>query len=154
MRKSILMSAIAASLLMSSCATIVSGSKQTVKFSSNPSRATVYIDEVVAGQTPFEIKLARKREHHVMIKLDGYKTYETNLTQKFNAWFLGNIAFGGLIGIIIDPITGAIYKLTPDEIHVEMEKGVAFKNEKNQLYIGVALEIDSNWEKVGQLESM
>ena len=71
MRKSIFITAFATSILLSSCATIVSGSKQMVKFTSNPSSATILIDEVEVGKTPFEIKLERKKEHHVMIKLDG-----------------------------------------------------------------------------------
>lgn len=154
MKKSIFITAFTASVLLSSCATIVSGSKQLVKFSSNPSSATIFIDEVEIGKTPFEIKLERKREHHVMIKLDGYKTYETNLTKKFNAWYIGNIAFGGLIGVIIDPITGAMYKLSPSEVNAEMQKGVVFKSDKNNIYFAVTLDIDPTWEKVGQLEKM
>lgn len=154
MRKSIFITAFATSIFLSSCATIVSGSRQLVKFSSNPSSATIFLDEVEVGKTPFEIKLERKKEHHVMIKLEGYKTYETNLTKKFNAWYIGNIAFGGIIGLIIDPITGAMYKLTPAEINAEMAKGVAFKNDKNNVYIAITLEVDPNWEKVGQLEKM
>ena len=154
MKKSIFITAFATSILLSSCATIVSGSKQLVKFTSNPSSASIFIDEVEVGKTPFEIKLERKKEHHIMIKLDGYKTYETNLTKKFNAWYIGNIAFGGFIGLIIDPITGAMYKLTPTEISAEMQKGVAFKSSKNNIYIAIALEIDSNWEKIGHLEKI
>ena len=154
MRKTIISSSLALALLTTSCATIVSGSKQNVKFSSNPSTATIFIDEVEVGKTPFEIKLARKSEHSVMIKLEGYQTYETKLTKKFNAWYIGNILFGGLIGIIIDPITGAMYNLTPSEVNAEMTKGTAFRNNGKDIYIAVALNIDPNWKKVGQLEKV
>ena len=154
MKKTVLIATLSLSLLISSCATIISGSKQKVNFRSNPAAASIFIDEVEVGKTPFEIKLERKKEHHVMIKLDGYQTYETNLTKKFNAWYLGNIVFGGLIGIIIDPITGAIYNLSPDEVNAEMSKGTAFKGNKNDVYIAVALNIDPNWKKVGQLEKL
>ncbi|WP_310595523.1 PEGA domain-containing protein [Flavobacterium sp.] len=154
MRKTIISSTLAIALLTSSCATIISGSKQNVKFDSNPSTATIYIDEVEVGKTPFEIKLARKSEHSVMIKLDGYQTYETKLTKKFNAWYIGNILFGGLIGVIIDPITGAIYNLTPDQINAQMNKGTAFKNNGKDVYVAVALKIDPNWKKIGQLEKI
>jgi hypothetical protein len=44
------------------------------------------------------------------------------LTKKFNAWYLGNIIFGGLIGIVIDPITGAIYELSPDQVNAHFNK--------------------------------
>lgn len=154
MRKTIISSTLAIALLTSSCATIISGSKQNVKFESNPSTATIYIDEVEVGKTPFEIKLTRKSEHSVMIKLDGYQTYETKLTKKFNAWYIGNILFGGLIGVIIDPITGAIYNLTPDQINAQMNKGTAFKNNGKDVYVAVALKIDPNWKKIGQLEKI
>jgi hypothetical protein len=154
MRKTIISSSLAIALLTTSCATIVSGSKQNIKFSSNPSTATIYIDEVEVGKTPFEIKLARKSEHSVMIKLEGYQTYETKLTKKFNAWYIGNIVFGGLIGIIVDPITGAIYNLSPDQINAQMNKGTAFKSNGKDVYVAVALNIDPSWEKVGELEKV
>jgi hypothetical protein len=154
MKKSIISCSLALTLLLSSCATIVSGSKQNVKFSSNPSSASIFIDEVEVGKTPFEIKLARKSEHSVMIKLEGYQTYQTNLTKKFNAWYIGNILIGGLIGLIVDPITGAIYNLSPNEINAQMNKGTVFNSSRNDVYIAVALNIDPNWKKVGQLEKV
>jgi hypothetical protein len=154
MRKTIISGSLALTLLLSSCATIVSGSKQNIKFTCNPSTATIFIDEVEVGKTPFEIKLARKSEHSVLIKLDGYQTYETKLTKKFNAWYIGNILFGGLIGVIVDPITGAIYNLTPKELNAEMNKGTAFKNNGKDIYIAVVLNIDPNWKKIGQLEKV
>lgn len=152
MKNSIMLSALILTMLTIGCATIVSGSKQTVKFTSEPTAATIYIDEVEVGKTPLEMKLKRKTEHHVMIKLDGYETYQTNLTKKFNAWFIGNIALGGLIGIIVDPITGAMYNLTPKEIHAEMNKGTVVMQESDGLFIGVSLKADPNWQKIGQLQ--
>lgn len=154
MKKRIISSSLALVLLTTSCATIVSGSKQKVKFSSNPSAASIFIDEVEVGKTPFEIKLARISEHSVMIKLEGYQTYETKLTKKFNGWYIGNILFGGLIGLIIDPITGAIYNLSPEQVNAQMNKGTAFKSNKKDVYVAVALNIDQSWKKVGQLEKV
>lgn len=154
MKNTITLSVLILTMLSTGCATIVSGSKQNVKFTSDPTAATIYIDEVEVGKTPFEIKLKRKTEHHVMIKLDGYQTYQMNLTKKFNAWFIGNIALGGLIGIIVDPITGAMYKLTPKEINAEMSKGTVVTQKADYLYFGVSLEVDPNWQKIGLLESL
>ena len=154
MRKTIISSSLVLTLLLSSCATIISGSKQNVKFSSDPSTATIFIDEVEVGKTPFEIKLERKSEHRVMIKLEGYQNYETKLTKKFNGWYLGNIIFGGLIGLIIDPITGAMYNLTPNEINAQMNKGTAFRSNGKDVYIAIALNINPSWKKVGQLEKV
>lgn len=143
-------------VLTSGCATIICGTRQTVKFASTPTNASVLIDEVNVGQTPFETRLKRDREYKVVIKLDGYLPYETKLTKEFNAWYIGNIVFGGLIGLIIDPITGAIYKLSPKELNAQLQQGTtsSVKTEKNQIYIAVSLQIDKNWEKIGQMEKL
>lgn len=154
MKKSFISASLAFVLLCSSCATIVSGSKQNVKFESTPSQATIVVDEIEVGKTPFEMKLARKNEHSVVIKLEGYKNFETKLTKKFNAWYLGNILIGGIIGLIVDPATGAIYNLTPKQINAEMAKGTAFNYKKGDVYVAVALEIDPSWNKIGQLNSV
>lgn len=152
MKKSIFFAATAAMLSMTSCATIVSTSTQKVKFASNPPQASIFINEVEVGKTPFEMKLERKREHHVMIKLDGYKTYETTLTKTFNPWYLGNIVFGGLIGLVVDPITGAIYNLSAKEVNAQLEQGTAFNYRKGDVYVAIMMKPDPTWTKIGQLE--
>jgi len=64
MKKEIIFGALALSLMVTSCATIFSGTKQNVRFSSNPPSALVFIDDVEAGKTPFEMKLNRKPDLH------------------------------------------------------------------------------------------
>ena len=123
MRKEIIFGALALSLMVTSCATIFSGTKQNVRFSSNPPSALVFIDDVEVGKTPFEMKLNRKSEHSVKMELDGYQTYQTRLTQKFNGWCVGNIFIGGLIGIVVDVSTGAMYNLSPNVINADMSNG-------------------------------
>lgn len=152
MKNSIISCSLALTLLFSSCATIVSGSKQNISFASTPSAASIFIDEVEVGKTPFQMKLARNSEHEVMIKLEGYQAYQTKLTKKFNAWYFGNILIGGLIGLIVDPLTGAIYNLSPDQINAQLNKGTVYKSNQKGIYIAVALNVDPNWKKVGQLE--
>ena len=153
MKKSILLS-FSALLLMSSCATIVCGSKQMIQFDSTPKAALVTVDGVAIGRTPFQAKLKRGENHTVVITLDGFKTYETKLTRKFNGWYIGNIVFGGLIGIIVDPITGAIYDLSSDRVYAELDNKVVNATNQNGLYIGIAMEVDPSWKKIGQLEKI
>ena len=146
---------LAALIALQSCATIVSGSRQTIKFNSVPASATVFINEVEIGKTPVEKALKRNQEYQVFIKMDGYRTYQTTLSKKFNEWYIGNIIFGGLIGLVVDPITGAIYKLTPNELTSRLEKDnsdIVFKDNGDDIHISVSLNIDPEWEQVGQLE--
>ena len=155
MKKTILALSMASALMMTSCATIVSGTTQKVSFNSTPANASIFINEVEVGKTPFQTKLERKKEHSVVIKLDGYRPYETKLTKKFNAWYLGNIIFGGIIGLVVDPITGAIYELSPDQVNAQLQQGtITNKSNKKDIFIAVSLEKDPNWKKIGQLEKL
>jgi len=155
MKKTIFSLTLLSALMLTSCATIVCGSKQEVSFNSTPANASIFINEVEVGKTPFKTKLERNKEHSVVIKLDGFKPYETKLTKKFNAWYIGNIVFGGLIGLIVDPVTGAIYQLSPKDVNAQLEQGTAFNKSKNgEIFIAVSLEKDSNWKKIGQLEKL
>ncbi|MBJ2173056.1 PEGA domain-containing protein [Aureibaculum sp. A20] len=147
--KTILLSLI---VLLSSCATIISGSRQTVGITSEPSSAKVYINEIEIGKTPVEKKLKRNQEYQLIVKLDGYKSYETKLVKKFNAWYIGNVLIGGTIGLIIDPITGAMFKLKPEEIDGDLKSGTTLKTKNGNIYVNISMEIDPNWNKVGQLE--
>lgn len=147
--KSILLTSV---LLFSSCATIISGSRQNVEIASEPSSAIVYINEIEIGNTPVQKNLKRNQDYNLVLKLEGYETYETKLEKKFNAWYIGNIAFGGLIGIIIDPITGAMHKLKPVETNGSPKSGTTYTTENGKLFIKISMDIDSNSEKIGQLK--
>ncbi|NQX84500.1 MAG: PEGA domain-containing protein [Flavobacteriaceae bacterium] len=147
--KTILLSSV---LFLTSCATIISGSRQNVEITSKPTSAKVYINEIEVGNTPIQKNLKRNQEYNLVLKLDGYETYETKLDKKFNAWYIGNIAFGGLIGIIIDPITGAIHKLKPEEIDGSPKSGTTYTSENGKLFINISMDVDPSSEKVGQLK--
>jgi hypothetical protein len=139
-------------ILSTSCATVISGARQNVEITSVPSSAKVYINEIEIGNTPVQKNLKRNQNYQLILKLDGYKTYETKLVKKFNAWYIGNVAIGGLIGLIIDPITGAIHKLKPEEINGDLKSGTTYQKVGEDLIIKISMDIDPNSEKVGQLE--
>jgi len=152
MRKTFLFTALVLSIILTSCATIISGTTQKVSLSSNPSLANVYIDEIKVGKTPYVAKLERKTEHKVKIELAGYKPYETTLTRKFNAWYIGNVFIGGLIGLVVDAATGSIYNLSPNQVNAAMSNGITFKSNSKDVYIGVTLNVDKNWVEVAKLQ--
>lgn len=139
-------------LLLSSCATIISGSRQKVEIASEPTSATVYINEIELGKAPVQIKLKRNQNYELTLKLEGYKTYETKLEKRFNAWYLGNVLLGGVVGFVIDPVTGAMFKLKPEEINGTFKHGTTYKTIEEDVFILISMEIDPHWEKVGQLE--
>ena len=123
----------------SSCATIVKGSEELVVFESTPPGAEVTIrsrgDSYVlhTGTTPCSFDLERgdgwftKAKYDVLVEKEGYKPVDLRLQGKPNGWYMfGNIVFGGLIGwLAVDPATGAMYTISKDPVHVNLEKAGA-----------------------------
>ncbi|MFZ5802033.1 MAG: PEGA domain-containing protein [Candidatus Omnitrophota bacterium] len=105
------------------CATIVDGKTQDVMIRSTPAGATVTIDEIAMGTTPMVANLVRKKRHSIFLTKAGYQDVSQATTRGFNWWYLGNLIFGGIIGLIVDPCTGAIFKVEPDEINVGLPSG-------------------------------
>jgi hypothetical protein len=120
-------------LLISGCATIFeSGSKPVTINSSAPAANFTVTDRaghvLHSGVTPQRITLNngsgyfKKGEYLVKMQKDGYESANGTLSPNIAGWYFGNILVGGAIGmLIVDPITGAMYKL-PDEYTVPMRK--------------------------------
>lgn len=119
---------------LSGCASIVSKSNWPVTFHSIPTGAHISVTnkkgtEVYSGNTPATMKLKSgsgffgKESYTIQYKLDGYETKKVTLECKVNGWYFGNILIGGLIGmLIVDPATGAMYKLDKDFMEETLTK--------------------------------
>ena len=107
--------------LQPGCASIVSGKNQEFIIGSEPPGAAVEIDELIRGKTPMNVGLSRKSRHSIKLTHGGI-TVTRATTRGFNWWYVGNLIFGGPIGLIMDPITGAIYRIKPEAIHVNFSK--------------------------------
>jgi hypothetical protein len=126
MRKFAMGGAVALLALASSgCATIVAKSTQKVQVSSEPAGATVTITNragnvVHTGTTPLTATLRKgagyfKKEAYLLrFTKDGYQPQDLELHGEMSGWYIGNILFGGLIGMVaVDPNTGAMWRLVP-----------------------------------------
>ena len=110
-------------LLFTSCASIVSKSQWPVTLTSSPSGCQVSVKNssgVVIHQaiTPSIVTLPssagffQAANYQVEFSKKGLPSQTVSLSANVNGWWFGNILFGGPIGIlIIDPATGAMWKL-------------------------------------------
>lgn len=133
-RKTVAISAITLSLF--GCASIVSDSQYTVAINSSPDDATFTILDkqgrsIQSGQTPSSITLNASsgffqgQQYSIELSKDGYDDKTYPLSSTVDGWYFGNILIGGLIGmLIVDPATGAMYKL-PERIDVSLDESVA-----------------------------
>jgi hypothetical protein len=142
-------------LTLSNCATIICGSRQSLSFNSKPTGASVSIDGNKMGVTPMVTRLKRGEDHVVNIELEGYQSQEIKLTKRLNPWFIGNIAIGGLIGIIVDSATGALYMLNPRQVEAELKgTSTTMQTDKNGIFVALSSNIKPDWNKIGQLEKI
>lgn len=137
---------------LTSCATIVHGTRQSIGIASNPSNAMVWVDRTFIGNTPIVVEMTRKDNHIVTIALDGYEPYEAVFSRRLSGWAFGNVIFGGIFGLAIDAISGAVYTLTPEQIQVELRSNrIAYTKNSKDSFITIVLEADPSWQKIGNL---
>lgn len=109
-------------VLLSSCASIVSTSQYPVKVDSSIPGATVSIKdklgtEVTKITTPATVNLSSggnwvSANYMFEFEKEGYESVTESIAADINGWYWGNLAFGGLIGLLlVDPATGAMWKL-------------------------------------------
>jgi hypothetical protein len=117
-----------AASVTSGCATIVHSGPRVIPISSSPPGAKVSIYDrsnelVMTNTTPFVANLYPKygyfkgQSYRLVFEMPGHAPAEVRLESSVSGWYFANLLFGGLIGmIIVDPLTGAMFNLTPDKI--------------------------------------
>lgn len=135
----IMAAAISGSFFLSGCATIVGERDETITLNSSPSDAQIVIldergDEIFSGLTPTTTQLKKAngsyfggKTYTVNVTKEGYDTRTLTINSSPNGWYIaGNLVFGGLIGwLVVDPLTGAMYNLSPNEINASLNESVA-----------------------------
>jgi hypothetical protein len=109
-----------ASLFFSSCATILTGSKQSITFNSFPQGANIEVDGIDRGVTPAAVKLKKGfNGQTVTLKKEGYdpKIFQPETT--FNA--VSVINFFSILGWGIDAATGAMMKYDPKVYEIKLQ---------------------------------
>ena len=105
------------SLLLAGCASIISGTSQSVTIDSNVAGATVNIEGSSVGVTPFTGKIPRKRESVAVVSKPGYGTQSVTLTTSFNSVALLSIFWDYST---TDCLTGACWEYAPNNYYVNL----------------------------------
>ncbi|WP_294267124.1 PEGA domain-containing protein [uncultured Chryseobacterium sp.] len=109
-------------LSVTSCATIITGTKDKITFNSTPEGAKVMHKGIEKCTTPCTAEIPRSlSKQMVTFEKEGFSNKEVKLTKTFNPVTLVNILLGGIIGIGIDTATGSLTKYSPKEYKVELE---------------------------------
>lgn len=121
MKKSVALSALfaVAMFVVTSCATITSGTTQAISVSSNVQGAEVYLDGDKIGTTPFNGNV-KKGKSTLRIEAPGHSSETLSLSKSLDPKFWGNIIVGGTLGSITDFASGAAYQYAPASYQVEL----------------------------------
>jgi hypothetical protein len=106
---------------VSGCATIMAGGPDHVPVATNPPGATVFVDNVPVGQTPMMVTLDRAHNTGVIrLEAPGFMPVTLVRAKGINGWFWANLCIGGLIGIVVDLVTGDIKAFDDTPISIGM----------------------------------
>jgi len=112
-------------LIASGCATVINGTTQDVPVSSNPEGATAKTHSGLSCTTPCSFTLKRNTDHIITIQKEGFEPASVTCEHVMSPAVAGNALIGGLIGVGIDAASGALFKLSPHTIHVELKPLIA-----------------------------
>ena len=113
--------AILSIFFLSSCATIFTGTRDTISFDSNPQGAVIYKDGVELCKTPCSFPMKRDlNDVSLEIKLDGYQTRVFKLDKQLNVVSILNL--GNLLGWGIDALSGSLMKYDRKRYDLVLEK--------------------------------
>ncbi len=120
-------------MLTAGCASIVTDSTQDVRIESRPDVARVSVTDqsgrqVSGGVTPMSVTLDKAagyfdgQRYEVTLAKEGFAERTVVLRARPNGWYIaGNLVFGGFIGwLVVDPLTGAMYTLSPEEVSADL----------------------------------
>lgn len=138
------------------CATLLSGTTAPLSINSNPGSAAVEIkriDGIVVkeGVTPMTATLKKGKEYSVSISLEGYET-ETVAVLKGDIETTAFCNLTDIVGWAIDYTTGAMYKLEPSTINVQLKQVTAQGGEGSVLYAFLTVVDEDGRQQHGAVE--
>ncbi len=114
-------------ILLNACGTIVDKNHMDVYITSKPYDAEIYLDGDYVGKTNKKINLKGRGSDGnlpsiLTLKKEGYEDYEEEIIYADNAWILGNIVFGGIIGIVVDWVNGYDKEVNNHKIDIDLKQ--------------------------------
>jgi hypothetical protein len=98
------------------CATVVTGTSQTINVTTEPSAAACQLARRgaslgIVNPTPGSLKVEKSSDDiDITCRKKGYLDASARLPSTFQGWTLGNIVIGGVIGVAIDASSGAMHE--------------------------------------------
>jgi hypothetical protein len=133
-------------VLSSGCSSLVCGSKQSVMIDSRPNGAQVLVynkacEVIYSNTTPCTATLQRQSGdcetgcYVVLVSKDGFAPVQVPLVGRVNSAYYLNVFTG--IGFIIDPMTGGMWTLSPENVDGSVVRDAAGPFSQDGLFIAL-----------------
>lgn len=111
-------------MAVSGCGVIFGGSSEVVRITTTPSPAQITAEPAIAtASSPASLELPRKNSYVITASADGYEPAELAVTQNMRTGILVlDILFTGLIGVVVDAVTGGWWDLEPNNATLVLER--------------------------------
>ena len=115
---------LAAACSLAGCGTIFGGTTEIIRITSSPAQARLTTQPATAtATTPASLELQRKHSYVVTASLDGYRPADLQIRQEMRVVaLLADVILTGLIGVVVDAVTGGWWNLEPDDATLTLER--------------------------------
>ena len=109
------------------CGTVMHGARQDLEVQSSPAGATVQTSPSTGTfTTPTTLSLERKKDYVLTFTAPGYAPAQFNVHNSIGTGtVIADVLLTGLVGVVVDGLTGAWYGLTPEAATVTLTKTTA-----------------------------
>lgn len=122
-RLPLLITCLIAAVLLSSCATVISGTREEVKITTSDPQAQVIINGESHGFGSQAPALERDELHVIEVIPTKGDPRRVNVSPRANIWVILNAFLpGGTVASIIDWLTGAAFNLEPDSVEFDFSR--------------------------------
>ena len=126
---------------LSGCGVIFGGTREIITATSAPDGARITASPSVGNfTTPASMSLERKHSYTLTFTKDGYEpaTFQINNSIRGGIVVL-DVLFTGLIGVVVDAVTGGWYKLEPKSAVVALTRTDGFTNGPETIEINISV---------------
>ena len=124
--KSVRLAAVAAFALLTGCGAMLHGSRQDIQVQSSVPGATVTTSPVsMSVNAPGTLSLERKNNYVLTFNAPGYAPATVNVTNSIGVGtVIADVLLTGLVGVVVDGMTGSWYGLNPETANATLVKQV------------------------------
>ena len=101
------------------------------------------------------VKLGKGKDYTVTIGLDGYEPQTVPILKgdiEIGAAVCGNVLCTGLLGLLVDHFSGAMFKLEPNSINVQLKEVTALDGGDTTIYAFLTIVDEDGTQQYATIE--